>query len=103
LSAKDFGQFSGFEARDEASGTLLARAKQVKIEGQILVVEETQYSADGAAVYQGKLFFDESDRLAREQRVEGQKKWDIFHTSMKESVGCHEHASPLRSTHIGSG
>jgi len=80
LRTKDFGVFYGVEARDETSGTLLARAEQVKMEGQTLVVQETQYSADGGVIYRGKLFFDANDRLEREERIEGKKKWNLFQT-----------------------
>lgn len=73
----NFGRSYGAEARDESSGTLLATAKQVAMEGQTLVVEEVQYSQSGEA-YRGKLYFSPGGELERQQKIAGQKLWDIF-------------------------
>lgn len=74
----DWGVINGAEARDETSHTLLATAKQTAMEGDLLVVEETQFSPQGAVTYKGKLFFAPGGGLAREEQIEGQKKWHVF-------------------------
>lgn len=68
----------GAEARDEA-GKLLAVGKQIAVEDNLLVVEETQYSSNGAIVYRGKLFFA-GTTLVRQEKIEGNKRWEIFHS-----------------------
>lgn len=71
------GIIYGAEARDETSRALLASAKQVATDGDVLVVEETEYSLDGTVSYRGKLFFVASE-LLKEQRTSGHKRWNIF-------------------------
>ncbi len=68
----------GAEARDEA-GTLLAIGKQIAVEDNLLVVEETQYSSSGVVVYRGKLFFA-GTTLVKQEKIEGNKRWEIFHS-----------------------
>lgn len=71
------GIIYGVEARDETSRVLLANAKQVATDGDVLVVEETEYFLDGTVSYRGKLFFLDSE-LLKEQRTSGHKRWSIF-------------------------
>ncbi len=80
----EFGVIYGAEARDQTSGTLLATAKQVAMEGQTLVVEEMQYSPSGDVIYRGKLFFSEDNELLREEPVAGTKRWNIFRTWIED-------------------
>lgn len=68
----------GAEARDDA-GILRAIAKQVAIEDNLLVVEETQYSSTGVVLYRGKLFFA-GTTLVKQETIEGIKRWEIFHS-----------------------
>ena len=68
----------GAEARDDA-GILRAIAKQVAVEDNLLVVEETQYSSTGVVVYRGKLFFA-GTTLVKQEKIEGIKSWEIFHS-----------------------
>ncbi len=75
-----FGAIYGADAHDKASGTLLATAKQVAVEGNLLVVEETQYSSAGAVVYKGRLFFSPARDLVKVEKIEGNRKWEIFRT-----------------------
>jgi hypothetical protein len=75
-----FNVIYGAEARDQASGTLLAAGKQVGMEDGGLVVEETQYSPAGSVIYKGKIFFDAGGERVKEEWIEGAKKWDIFHS-----------------------
>jgi len=75
-----FGAPYGAEARDEASGTLLAKAEQVAMEGNVLEVDELQYSPAGNVIYRGKLFFDAGGDLVRQEQIEGYKRWHIFET-----------------------
>ena len=81
------GIIYGAEARDQSSGTLLATAKQVAMDGDMLVVEETQYSPNGDVVYEGKLYFSAGDELVREERTSGQKRWNVFHTWISDRPG----------------
>jgi len=81
------GIIYGAEARDQASGTLLATAKQVAMSGDMLVVEETQYSPSGDVVYEGKLFFSAGNELVNEERTSGQKRWNVFQTWISDSPG----------------
>jgi hypothetical protein len=83
----DFGTIYGAEARDEETGVLLSRAKQVAVDDNVLVVEETQFSSDGGVIYRGKLFFDAGNYLIREERIEGTKRWDLFQTWISDMPG----------------
>ncbi len=86
LRNPQFGTLYGAEARDERSGALLATAKQIAMEGEVLVVQETQYSKAGTVVYKGKLFFS-GDELVREEKIQGDKIWDIFVTWISDDFG----------------
>ncbi len=83
----NFGAIYGAEARDEATGTLLATAKQVAVKDNMVVVEETQFSPRGDAIYKGRLFFDAGNELVKEERIDGTKRWTIFHTWISDRPG----------------
>lgn len=72
------GIIYGAEAHDKDSGALLATAKQVEVEGDLLVVEEVQYSSARDVVYKGRLFFSSDDELVKEEPIAGRKTWRIF-------------------------
>lgn len=72
------GIIYGAEAHDKDSGALLAVAKQVEVEGDLLIVEEVQYSSAHDVVYKGKLFFSADDELVKEEPISGTKRWRIF-------------------------
>jgi hypothetical protein len=80
-----FGVPYGAEARDEVSGALLAKGEQVAMQGDVLEVDEVQYSPAGEVIYRGKLFFDSGGELIREEGTEGVKRWNIFTTWNLES------------------
>jgi hypothetical protein len=72
------GSIYGAEAHAESSGVLLATADQVAMEDELLVVRELQYDTSGKAVYEGKLFFSQSNELVKEEAVSGERRWKIF-------------------------
>lgn len=75
-----FGTFYGYEAREEGSNLLLGRAEQVAMEGGTLIVEETQYSPTGSIVYRGRLFFDSGGELVKQEKIMGEKRYNLFQT-----------------------
>ena len=77
LKRHEWGGFYGVEAHDEG-GALLAKANQVGVENNGIVVEETQFAGTGAVLYRGKLFFDPGGELIRSEGIDGRKTFDIF-------------------------
>jgi hypothetical protein len=76
----DYGRTRGWQAKDEASGALLATAVTADfIENtQVHVVEETHYDPTGAITYVGRLFFNANNEAITSVPQQGTKRREIF-------------------------